>query len=84
MHCVKNNLLFAGNLEIATQLREYGCSCVQPVLDYFQAKFSQDLESAKAFNAARLFVPQKVNDMKPDANTINSLAAFPFFTSSTL
>ena len=38
----------------------------------------------KAFKAARLFVPQKVNDMKPDANTINSLAAFPFFTSSTL
>ena len=55
--------------------------CMKPGLDYFVTKFTQDLSvSVAAFKAARLFVPQKVTEMQPNANAIDGLAVFPFFT----
>ena len=32
----------------------------------------------EAFKAARLFCPQKVTEMEPTANSVDSLNAFPF------
>ena len=64
---------------VATQLRQYGLSCVQPRLGYFRAKFTEDLKgSVDTFKAACQFVPQKVADMEQNANAINSLAVFNF------
>ena len=37
-----------------------------------------------AFKAARLFLPQKVRELNPDATVVDSLQAFPFFTPSVL
>ena len=71
--------LSAGNIYVATQLHQYGLSCVQPRLSYFRAKFTEDLKgSVDTFKAACQFVPQKVADMEQNANAINSLAVFNF------
>lgn len=37
-----------------------------------------------AFKAARFFWPQKINDLKPDAEAIDSLKAFPFLQDEAL
>ena len=37
-----------------------------------------------AFKAARLFLPQKVVELKPDAAAVHSLQAFPFLKASIL
>ena len=42
---------------------------------------SQELkESVAAFKAARLFLPQKVVELRPDAETVDTLHAFLFIT----
>lgn len=77
--------LSQGQITIQQQLVQYGLSCVQPVFDYFLAKFQHDLKPAvNAFRAARLFWPHKVNDLSPDAGTVDSIKAFPFFQDSAL
>ena len=49
------------------------------------AKFQHDLKPAVAvFKAARLFFPNKVNDLSPYASSVNSIKAFPFFQDSVL
>ena len=64
-------------LLVAQQYEQYGRNCVE---QYFTTRFTKDLkESVDAFNAARLFVPQRIVEMRPDANAIDSLVAFPFF-----
>ena len=61
------------------QFEQYGRLSVEPGLDYFLTKFTQDLsDSVAAFKVACLFVPQKVAEMQPNANAINDLAVFPF------
>ena len=40
--------------------------------------------SVAAFKAARLFLPHKVDQMKPDAPAIDSLKAFPFLDNPTV
>ena len=58
---------------------QYGKARVQPGLLYFQSKFSNELSSSlAAFKAARLFVPSKVQEMKPDVTNINSLKSFTY------
>ena len=58
---------------------------MQPGLDYFLTKFTQDLsDSVAAFKAARLFVPQKVVEMQPNANAVDDLAVFPFLNDPAL
>ena len=37
-----------------------------------------------AFKAARLFVPHKVDELKPDVSTIDGLKAFPFLDDSSI
>ena len=71
--------LAGGNHARLQQFEQYGHLCVKPGLDYFVTKFTQDLGvSVAAFKAARLFVPQKVTEMQPDAYAIDGLAVFPF------
>ena len=77
--------LSAGNPARSQQFEQYGRLCVQPGLDYFLTKFTQDLsDSVAAFKAARLFVPQKVAEMQPKANAVDDLAVFPFFNDRAL
>ena len=72
-------------LSKATELRKYGLQCVQPGLQYFQDKFSTDLQgNVEAFKAARLFVPKHAVELKPDADTIDCFTAFPFLTSEVI
>ena len=70
---------------IKEQLVQYGSSCAQPVFSYFLTKFQVDLKPAvDAFKAARLFWPQKINDLNPDSEAIDSLRAFPFLQDQVL
>ena len=70
--------LSAGSPTKCQQFEQYGRCCVQPGLNYFLTKFTEDLsDSVAAFKAARLFVPQIITEMQPDANAIDALAAFP-------
>ena len=67
------------------QLVAYGVSCVKPAFDYFVIKFRNELKPVvDAFKAAQLFLPQKVNDLRPDSSSVDSLKAFPFYQDSTL
>ena len=53
-----------------------------PGLQYFKAKFSNELSaSLSAFKAARLFVPK---EMKPDINIVNTLRYFTFLNSQSI
>ena len=71
--------LSASNATLAQQYEQYGHNCVQPGMQYFMTRFTQDLkESVDAFKAARLFVPRRIVEMQPDANSIDGLVAFPF------
>ena len=63
---------------------QYGITCVQPGLDYFQKRSNSTQGVLSAFKAARYFSPQKINDIQPDAGAINSLKAFPFLDSEAI
>ena len=48
-------------------------------------KFSEDLkDSMAAFEAARLFLPSKIIELKPDLSAVDKLKAFPFLNSKTV
>ncbi len=60
-------------------LVDYAKACIQPGYDYFHLKFDSDLRTVvDAFKSARLFLPTKVNDLKLDASTDDSLRTFKF------
>ena len=68
-----------GSTISAQQWLMYAKKCVEPGLNYFQKKFTDELSgSVAAFKAARLFLPHKVDEMKPDATAVDALKAFPF------
>lgn len=57
----------------------YAMSCIQPVYDYFNSKFNNELlPVVNAFKSARLFLPAKINDLKPDGSMVDALRAFKF------
>ena len=69
----------------ATQWLQYTRSCIDPGLTYFKTKFTDELSgSVAAFKAARLFVPHKVDELKPDVSAIDGLKAFPFLDDSSI
>lgn len=73
---VDNNTLQQGMVQ-------YAKNCVQPGFDYFEKHLNSSLKDAlKAFKAARLFSPQKLQDIQPNAKAVDALNAFPFFSSS--
>lgn len=58
---------------------------VTPGLQYFLDKFSQRLRgSVAAIKTAYLFLPDKLIELRPDAVSVDSLLAFPFFEESVL
>ena len=53
--------------------------CVRPRLDYFLAKFEDELtDSVEVFKAAQLFVPSKVAEIKLTCDTVDMLKILPF------
>ena len=59
---------------------DHAKQCIQPGIDYFNHQLTTTLQrSLTVFKAARLFSPQKMQDMQPNASSIDSLSAFPFF-----
>ena len=78
LHAVANKLV-GRSTELLNKYIQYGKARIQPGLQYFQAKFSNELSvSLSAFKAARLFVPAKLKEMKPDITMVNSLMNFTF------
>ena len=56
-----------------------------PGLQYFKAMFSNELSaSLSAFKAARLFVPAKLKETKPDISIVNTLQHFTFLNSQSI
>ena len=71
----------ADQLNCSTSLYNMG----KDGLEYFQAKFSNELSvSLSAFKAARLFVPVKLKEMKPDITIVNSLMNFTFLNNQSI
>ena len=58
----------------------HAMACVKPGIDYFHAQLGDD-GVMRAFKAARLFSPHRVNEMQPSAGDIDILRAFPFLDS---
>ena len=71
------------DMSVKQQVEAYSQQCMQPAYDYHNHYPNRCLkESLTAFKAARLFVPQKVQEMQPDALAIDFLAAFPYSINS--
>ena len=67
------------NPGLEQKLMDYALSCVQPGFTYFQIKFWNQLSPlVNAFKAARLFDPNKVTDLHPDASMVEDLKNFHF------
>ena len=72
-------MLSGGSQVVLQQWVDYGKAFITPGLQYFLDKFSQELSgSVGAFKAARLCLPQNVVELKPTAEAVDSLQAFPF------
>lgn len=72
-------MLSGGSNQTFQQWVDYAFTCVRPGLQYFKDKFSEEMRgSVEAFKAARLFLPQKVVELRPDVVAVDSLKAFPF------
>ena len=66
------------------EMLQHTKACVQPGLDYFEKHLSSSLKDVLlAFKAARFFSPQKMRDIQPDADVIDTLKTFPFLNSPT-
>ena len=63
------------------QLKVYAKQCIEPGLDYFNQQLQSSLKSSlAAFKAARLCNPCKLQQLSPDASSVDELASFPFVT----
>ena len=81
LHAMANKLVGRSH-ELLNKFIQYGKARIQPGLQYFKAKFSNELSaSLSAFKAARLFVPAKLKEMKPDISIANTLRHFTFLNS---
>ena len=64
-------------------LFEYARKCVQPGIEYFHKQLATNLKSSiAALKVARLFSPQILHIIKPEAEVVNTLNCFPFLDSS--
>ena len=81
LHAMANKLVGRSH-ELLNKFIQYGKARIQPGLQYFKAKFSNELLSA--FKAARLFVPAKLKEMKPDISIVNTLRHFTFLNSQSI
>ena len=77
--------LSGGNVQLQQQMVQHAVSCVQPGLLYFQECLRGCLQvPLSAFKAARLFSPQKVQEMNPDCTAVHTWSVFPFLDPVTL
>ena len=77
--------LSSGNMQVQQQLINYATSCVKPGIQYYIDRLNGCMQTPlAAFKAARLFSPQKVQEMQPDCTAVDTLLAFPFFYQTTL
>ena len=65
------------------QLVAYANNCVQPGLEYYKRQVETSMKaSLDAFKCAKLFTPQNMYQMKPDADALGqSLTSVPFLSS---
>ena len=63
---------------------QYAKACIKPGYDYFEAKLRQLEGVVSAFKAARIFNPAKVNFLKPDCSSIDTLRCFKFLDNDQL
>ena len=72
-----------GDAQLEQQLIQYAKSSIQPGLDYYFRQLTASMkEPLAAFKAARLFSPSKLHEVRPDAQTIDSLTSFPSISPS--
>ena len=58
----------------------YGKACVNPAIYYYQQRLNDSMKiPMQVFKAAHFFVPAKVQEMRIDAQALDSLSVFPFF-----
>ena len=77
--------LCPGNPVGQQQWVTYALQCLKPGFDYLTQVFSTTLNDAvTVFKAARLFNPQKLQEIRPSAESVDSLSVFPFFDGLTL
>ena len=68
-----------GNRGAVQQMSTYASSCVKGTQDYFTKKMTGELKDlVSAFKAAKLFCPQRVVEIGPNAIEVDSLRVFPF------
>ena len=58
---------------IHQQWYTYALQCVEAGIQYFQAKFGNDLEKPFIFKAARLFSSVRIHEMQPTASDLDQL-----------
>ena len=80
LHAMANNLVGRSH-ELLNKFIQYGKAQIQPGLQYFKAKFSNELSASLS---ARLFVPAKIKEMKPDISTVNTLRHLTFLNSQNI
>ena len=77
--------LASGSVASVQQWVDYARRCLIPGLQYFLDMFSEELSgNLVAFKSARLFLPHKVVELKPNASTVDSLQAFTFLNEGSL
>jgi len=65
---------------VQQQLIAYAKNCVEPALNYFKQQLTSSLKTPlAAFKASRLFNPNTVKLLNPDASSVDALSAIPFF-----
>ena len=75
------NSLFPTSPVNANALIQYGISCVQPGIRYFEERYSSDSDfPVNVFKGARFFSPFKVHDLQPVAGDVDLLGAIPFLS----
>ena len=71
--------LAIGNLPVYNQLVAKAKAFINPGLQFFQRKFSQEFyESVSAFRSARLCCPVQVQQLRPTAASVEELRRFRF------
>ena len=79
LHAMANKLVGRSH-ELLNKFIQYGKARI-----HFKAKFPNELSaSLSAFKAARLFVPAKLKEMKPDISIVNTLRHFTFLNSQSI
>lgn len=75
----------AGSIISSQQWLAYARESVEPGRNYFKKKFTDKLSgTVAALKATWLFLPDKVDEMKPDVSVIDTLKAFPVLDNITV